>query len=62
MINQKILKSKEILCFEMLDVLLLNFSREMGGSVGSCVAKLIAHLLAAAALGVRSQTFLKNTK
>ncbi len=46
----------------MLDVLLLNFSREMGGSVGSCVAKLIAHLLAAAALGVRSQTFLKNTK
>jgi hypothetical protein len=44
-------------------------NREMGGYVGRCVAKierwvakLVAHLLATAALWVRIQTSPKNTK
>jgi hypothetical protein len=36
--------------------------REMGGLVREIGAKLVAHLLATAALWVRIQTSLKNTK
>jgi hypothetical protein len=37
-------------------------SRQMGGYVGRGVAKLVARLLATAALWVRIRTSLKNTK